>query len=290
MERLRMALTLAAPAPETLPRPTGHDLAIASVISAMRKHPEQQLTLDQQAEIAGFSPYHFARMFRDTIGIPPGEFQTALRFARGKELLLQTDASVTDICFDIGFESLGTFSSRFRQLVGVSPQTFRRLPAVVAPEMFRERDPEEFLALSAGPSGTLSGQIHHPDNPLSPMSVYIGVFSAAIARGFPVSGAFLKKHGEYRLEGIPPGTYTLLAAALPTTATPLDHLIPGASLRVASPAQKIVITEPGDSIRMDVHLRPLSVCDPPILISLPALVMTPKYIRNREEALGLPHE
>jgi AraC-like DNA-binding protein len=288
---MRMVTTLAGSAQETTFRPTGHDLAIASVITAMRKHPQQQLTLDQQAEIAGFSPYHFARLFRDTIGIPPGEFQSALRFARGKELLLQTDASVTDICFDIGFESLGTFSSRFRQLVGVSPQTYRRLPAVVSPELFQERDPAELLALPPGPFGTLQGQIQHPaGTENTPMSVYIGVFSAAIARGFPVSGTFLKEHGAYQIDGIPPGTYTLLAAAVPTAAGPMEHINPGTALRVASPQQKIVIAHAGDTAHMDVTLRPLSMCDPPILITLPALVMTPKYIRNREEVLGLPHD
>jgi AraC-like DNA-binding protein len=283
-----MVTMLATPAQETVIRPNGHEMAIASVISAMRKQPEQPLTLDQQAEIAGFSPFHFARLFRDLIGIPPGEYQTALRFARGKDLLLRTDASVTDICYEIGFESLGTFSSRFRQLVGVSPQQYRRMPALVTPDLFVEGDPAE-KRLLPGPHGSLSGRIG-TSHPSPPMSVYIGVFPAAIARGFPVAGTFLREHGEYRIEGIPPGTYTLLAAALPTIADPMEHLKPGSCLRVASPHRKVVINDVGESAEMDVTLRELSLCDPPILISLPALVMSNDLMRKREEALGLPHD
>lgn len=264
-------------------QPTEHDFAIASVIATMRRDPTQTLTLHQQAEIAGFSPFHFARLFRDVIGIPPGEFLTALRFERSKRLLLTTDASVTDICFEIGYESLGTFSSRFRQLVGVSPQQFRRFPHILTPEVFRQRDePSERI----GPTGLVMGQISLAE-PGPPMSVYIGVFSAAIARGFPTAGRFVPSHGDYCIEDVPPGVYTLLAAALPVDAGPMAHLVPDKTLRVGVGSSKIVISPQGGVAFCDVVLRKISPSDPPILISLPALVLPADEIRKREEALGI---
>jgi AraC-like DNA-binding protein len=173
------------------------DLAIASVVATMRRDPTQDLTLQDQAEIAGLSQFHFARTFRDVIGIPPGEYLTALRFERAKQMLLTTDASVTDICFEIGYESLGTFSSRFRQLVGVSPQQFRRFPHILSPDLFVDQDP---ATVPAG-TGTIRGTIGL-DEPGPPMSVYIGVYTAAIARGYPVAGSFVPVHGEFEIAGV----------------------------------------------------------------------------------------
>ena len=264
-------------------QPTEHDFAIASVIATMRRDPTRTLTLHQQAEIAGFSPFHFARLFRDVIGIPPGEFLTALRFERSKQLLLTTDASVTDICFEIGYESLGTFSSRFRQLVGVSPQQFRRFLHILTPDAFYQRDVPSVVF---GPTGKVAGQISLAE-PGPPMSVYIGVFSAAIARGFPVAGKFVPAHGDYSLEDVPPGVYTLLAAAIPADAGPMLHLAPDKTMRVGVGSSKIVIGPQGGHALCDVVLRKLSPSDPPILISLPALVLPADEIRKREEAFGM---
>jgi AraC-like DNA-binding protein len=263
--------------------PTGHELAIAAVIATMRRDPTRALTLNQQAEIAGFSPFHFARLFRDVIGIPPGEYLTALRFERSKYLLLNTDASVTDICYEIGYESLGTFSSRFRQLVGVSPQQFRRFPHILTPDIFA-RDPNEDRVVDVG-TQTLRGTIWLSE-PGPPMSVYVGLFPTGIARGFPVAGTFVPVHGEYKIMGVPPGEYTLLAAAIPVNADPIAHLTPGASLRVASSHKRIVIPRHIEPEPYDLTLRKLSLGDPPILISLPALMLEPAELRRREEALG----
>lgn len=264
-------------------RPTEHDFAIASVIATMRRDPTQDLTLNQQAEIAGFSPFHFARLFRDVIGIPPGEFLTALRFERSKHLLLTTDASVTEICFEIGYESLGTFSSRFRQLVGVSPQQFRRFPHILTPDVVYEHYSRPKLG---GQTGTVSGQISLAD-PGPAMSVYVGIFEAAIARGFPVTGQFVPAHGPFRIDDIPPGTYSVLAAAVPADAGPMAHLAPDRTLRVGVGSRKIEITARGEESECNITLRKMSPSDPPILISLPALVLPAEELRLREMTLGM---
>ena len=78
------------------------------------------------AVLAGLSPFYFHRLFANAFGETPHEFVTRLRIDHAKKLLLAGNHSVTDICFDAGYESLGSFSTRFHSLAGLSPAAFRR--------------------------------------------------------------------------------------------------------------------------------------------------------------------
>jgi AraC-like DNA-binding protein len=78
------------------------------------------------AREAGLSPFYFNRLFLQVFGQTPHEFVTRLRIEEAKRLLLSDDQSVTDICWDVGYESLGSFSTRFATLTGLSPAAFRR--------------------------------------------------------------------------------------------------------------------------------------------------------------------
>ncbi|MGN6756561.1 MAG: helix-turn-helix domain-containing protein, partial [Thermomicrobiales bacterium] len=102
---------------------------IERVVAVMRAQPGEPLRLSDLAEIAALSPFHFARTFRQVTSIPPGEFLAALRLAQAKRLLLTTDLRVTDICCEVGANSLGTFTSRFTQQVGLPPARLRQLAA-----------------------------------------------------------------------------------------------------------------------------------------------------------------
>lgn len=85
-----------------------------------------RVTLGDAARQACLSPFHFNRVFADVFGETPHEFLTRVRIEEAKRLLLRDNHSVTDICFDVGYESLGSFSMRFRSLTGLSPAAFRR--------------------------------------------------------------------------------------------------------------------------------------------------------------------
>lgn len=86
----------------------------------------ERITLEQAAQYAHSSPFHFHRLFTRAFGQTPHEFLTHLRIDEAKRLLAQENDSVTDVCFTVGYSSLGTFSSRFRALVGQSPSEYRR--------------------------------------------------------------------------------------------------------------------------------------------------------------------
>ena len=85
-----------------------------------------RITLENAARHACLSPFHFNRLFAQAFGETPHEFVTRVRMDAAKKLLLSENDSVTDICLDVGYESLGSFSSRFRSLTGLSPAAFRR--------------------------------------------------------------------------------------------------------------------------------------------------------------------
>ena len=83
------------------------------------------LDLDSMSREAGYSRFHFARAFAAAYGETPRSYLTRRRIERAKTLLRAANLSVTEICLLVGFESLGSFSSRFRALVGQSPTEYR---------------------------------------------------------------------------------------------------------------------------------------------------------------------
>ena len=84
------------------------------------------ITLDEMARVAGLSPNHLLRTFKQVFDQTPYQYVIAKRVAYAQELLRSTDQCVTDICFAVGFASLGAFSWWFRNHVGVSPTGYRR--------------------------------------------------------------------------------------------------------------------------------------------------------------------
>jgi len=83
------------------------------------------LDLDAIAREAGYSRFHFVRAFRDTYGSTPRDYLSARRVERARELLRTANLTVTEICFLVGFSSLGSFSARFKREVGLSPSDYR---------------------------------------------------------------------------------------------------------------------------------------------------------------------
>jgi AraC-like DNA-binding protein len=83
------------------------------------------LTVADLARAAGLSPAHFSRQFRRTFGEPPHAYLLTRRLERAASLLRQTDRSVADICFMVGLQSLGSFTTSFTRTYGMSPTVYR---------------------------------------------------------------------------------------------------------------------------------------------------------------------
>jgi AraC-like DNA-binding protein len=89
------------------------------------RHYLTDLDLDQLAQIAGVSRFHFARSFQSAYGETPIRYLTRRRIERAQDLLRNANLTVTEICVLVGFASLGSFSTRFTQYVGECPTDYR---------------------------------------------------------------------------------------------------------------------------------------------------------------------
>jgi len=87
---------------------------------------DRKLLLKDMAAIAGLSPHHFLRLFKQAFQATPRQYLIHRRLARAQELLRNTDLEVSQICFEVGFESASSFSTLFRRRLGASPLQFRQ--------------------------------------------------------------------------------------------------------------------------------------------------------------------
>lgn len=105
----------------------------------MRHHEQAQLarrllnrdyatsiTIEQLGYEVALSPYYLIRLFRRIYKQTPHQYLIQVRITRAKELLSGSDLSITEICAEVGFESLGSFSALFSKVVGISPTAWRR--------------------------------------------------------------------------------------------------------------------------------------------------------------------
>ena len=133
-------------------RPLLHDDVFRRLCRArdhVHAHYDEPLRLADLARQAGLSRYHFLRAFRDAFGLTPHAYLTRVRLDRAKQLLAQDRGSITDVCLDVGFSSLGSFSTLFAERIGCPPSAWRRrlwqvaelpgAPPVAAPWCFWNR-------------------------------------------------------------------------------------------------------------------------------------------------------
>lgn len=238
-------------------------------ITGIMRATDQPMSISDMAETAGLSPFYFTRIFREYAGIPPGEFQTALRFERAKHMLLTSPASITEICFEVGYGSLGTFSSRFKKLIGVSPAEFRALPDLVSGLDLSS----EIAGRAIGPTSTdarIRGELVLPEGVCA--TIYIGIFPDRIAASQPVRGVMVPNARSFVLPDIPRGTWRLMAAALPTSSSPLDQLLPMRQGLLAS-GGPITVQTGSERFYRTLEFRVPEVTAPPVLTALPALLL-----------------
>lgn len=97
------------------------------VIEAIDAAGGLSLSLDQLAELAGLSPFHFCRAFKVSLGLSPHQFQMVRRIDRARVLLSDTKKSITEIALDTGYDSSQALARAFRREVGVSPNEYRAI-------------------------------------------------------------------------------------------------------------------------------------------------------------------
>jgi len=246
-----------------------HTRAVEDAIQVMHTHLHEVLTLEDLASVACLSPFHFTRVFRRLIGIPPGEFLLALRFQAARRLLLTTPLSVTDICFEVGYTSLGSFTSRFTHLVGLSPRLLRQRAQSFEPSLGEPAEPSPTTLSGMPGSNTLLGRISAPATFRG--TIYVGLFTSPIPHGVPVRCTKLGSPGLYLLHGMADGIYHLRAAAFPVASDLHSSLLPGEKMLLGNNASPLVIRHGQVFGDPDLVLHPPRLTDPPLVMGLPLL-------------------
>ncbi len=242
--------------------------AVERAIGTMRANLAEPLTLDDLARSAMFSKYHFSRIFQEATGVSPGRFLSAVRLAEAKRLLRVTEQTVADISYRVGYNSVGTFSTRFRLRVGVAPIEYRLRGRVRLPMFVGARGETDD---AAGPTGVTELRGHvRPADGMAERPVFVGLFPSRIPEGRPVRYAVLRSPDAYALPDVPAGQWYLLAHTMPAPPGRLAEA--GGYVGSAGPIR----IEPGVTAQLaDVVLRRPRPLDPPVLMALPELYAAP---------------
>ena len=260
------------------PRAAYHRQAVERAIAVMSDRLDEQFSLETLAGLAFFSRYHFHRVFRGVTGVPPRRFLSALRIEEAKRLLITSDLSVTEICFEVGYHSLGTFTSQFTRFVGVSPRRLR--------EFARSDGADAHSPLSAPPAADVAapavyGRLDVGANGPSVL-VAVGLFPTPVAEGRPVGCTLTAAPGTYELTAEHPGRFHVLALSIPQANDLAALLLRDDDAWVAS-GGPVTVRRGRPPSRVDLMLRPRRVTDPPVLPS-PVLLAAGERSRSTNGA------
>lgn len=253
------------------------------VVSAMNRRLDLPMSNSKMADIACLSPCHFNRLFRHATGIPPIQFHYALRLDRAKRLLVSTDLSITEICFEVGYNSLGTFTSRFNQLVGLSPSAFRSLTRKF--ESVRLGDlSARLLELACAPalSRSICGEV---SDAVCDGLIFTALFPRAIPEGIPAACALTSAGAPYYLPHPGCGVWHVFAVAIPwTTAGTQLITLDGLQRGHSGP---IHVEVDGWSGASQIELNLARTLDPPVLSAVPVLLS--RIFADHDSRLSFSH-
>ncbi|WP_285733233.1 helix-turn-helix transcriptional regulator [Kitasatospora phosalacinea] len=241
---------------------------------------EEPLSLDEIANTAILSKFYFSRVFRNLTGTSPGRFLSAVRLHQAKTMLLETDLSVTEISYRVGYNSLGTFTSRFTRSVSLSPARYRTMARAGLTERSGPAHPD-----GGRRTCTVQGSIRSPETGC-PVRIYVGAFREPIVQGRPVACEVLEGAGPFALR-VPEGVWFIRAAVVAASDFPAPPWERRPLLVASGP--ELCVRHGHDSLPVRLVARPLTPLDLPILLALPELdsprLPAPHVAANRVPSL-----
>ena len=243
---------------------------VVRALETMQRRLADQMSLEYLAKTAAMSRFHFERVFHQITGLPPFVFLSAMRLVRARELVLSTDESITAICFNVGYNSVGTFTRRFTASVGISPRRLRSLTRNHQAPTLSGPVAANFQRLGCG--SDIVVRCHGVDDNTP---IFIGVFPSPLPMGRPKSCAATAGTGVVVLHDVPPGKHYVLAAARPAGAVGDWYRGVENIVGIATPAP--IQIENGSPQEITIQLRPVEVTDPPVVSFLPLLLQTTSY-------------
>ncbi|MEU9067521.1 AraC family transcriptional regulator [Streptomyces sp. NPDC048306] len=231
---------------------------IECIAGIIREQYQDSLTLTELSRQVGLSRFHMARLFSQETGLPPGLFLTAVRLEQARWKLLHSEDNIADVSLQVGYSSIGTFTTRFTQVTGVSPGKYRRLASLgIDVDAFGGTAPDAPVGY-----GTVVGTVQRTDG-LSDEPLFAAAFPAH--RGVPRFGArparcrrVPRSDGLWRLRYVPTGSWSVQV---------VSRTRDGGVLVAESPTFEVA---PGSVNPLELTLRPALQLPRPSRIDFPA--------------------
>ena len=241
-------------------------------------------TAESTAEQFHMSYFYFSRSFKQQFGVTFKEYLSAHKINQGIGIIL-SGQSVTDAQLEAGFESLGTFSTTFKQHTGLSPKIYALNTYKLARSFANllQNPPKQVnyhdFDVSQHPQEhtltiTIPNALPHRVNRL-PAITFIGLYPKAMPRGFPVVGVALSEGNTCEINAVPNGSYYVLACQVVLTPSLMRYFDLTDCLRVIYPGP---ISFPlTTDTQVELILREELPTDPPITVNLPKLLFEGIY-------------
>jgi AraC family transcriptional regulator len=199
------------------PRPPVPD-AVLAVVRAIHERYGEGITAAQLAAEVYVSQFHFSRVFTMAVGVSPGRFIRAVRLVAAKRLLLSSTLSIADIVCEVGYSSVGSFTSRFTATVGMTPTSYRALDVAdrlvaIAPGFCRIPDGVGVLPPAAEDLGRLTLRAGFPG--AGEADVFVGLFDEPVPHGQAIASAVVRgaRSGDPVSLQVPAGSWWVTVAA-----------------------------------------------------------------------------
>jgi|SRR5690625_1558709 len=242
---------------------------IADSIAYMWENCRHPLSLSDIAAFATYSKFHFARMFRRETGLSPGRFLSNIRITRSKQLLATSTATVSDIATEVGYQSVGTFTTRFAKAVGLTPARYRR---TAEPDPNRIEHSVPAATHGAHPCGRLVGSLI--GKPERATHTHVSVLSKQTPLMAPVTAGFVDDTHGFCFSNLPCGTWQARAIMVDVGSDELiEHALVGFS-------NEFEVRQTG-RVDIDVELKQPTVGMMPLLVADPGLGRYLSSLRNR---------
>ena len=244
---------------------------IDAVIAYIHQHLDEPLPLVRLAKYVNYSPFHFSRIFKERTGLSPLYYVSSVRLHKAKALLLNTNLSVRDVAMEVGQQSLGTFTTRFSEKVGVTPANFRQSAQKAEELVHALKNLEEWplsptsIGWNVRVEGTVTTEVSTEG------VILIGLFTKPIPEGLPAYGTLLASPGPFRFENVKPGVYYLMATSISWGMQSKEILLPQTTLR-GRLMDPVIVRPWTETPPLKLTLHGPRLDDPPILISLPLLM------------------
>jgi len=241
-----------------------HAIAVERAIAFMRDNLADPLSLNDLADIAHCSPWHFDRVFAEVTGMSPLRYLSHLRIEAAKLAVMQSERRIIDIAFGVGYNSLGSFGKRFTELVGLAPSQWRKAADEFDAARWRSRlDQACARSAAIAPDIGLSGHISFDGEPGRSGWAMIAAIGAGGSLLWPGACTLAAVPGPFALRGAAPGVYSLVAIGFDRSMSANDILSQQSAARARR--DHVAVAPGGGAAGLGLALRRPEFNDAPIV-------------------------